>query len=367
MRRIEVALGVRSYPVLIEQGLLGRAGELLAPFARAGRLAVVADESVWALLGGRLAGALSRSGIEAQPILVPPGEGTKSWRGVAELTDRLIALELGRRDHILAFGGGVVGDLAGFAAAILKRGCGYVQIPTTLLAQVDSSVGGKTAINSEAGKNLIGAFHQPSLVLIDPAVLDMLPPRQLRAGYAEIVKYGLIGDPGFFGWCEDHGAAVLAGEPDARLEAIATSVSAKAEIVAQDEHETSGRRALLNLGHTFGHALEAETGYSERLLHGEAVSIGMVLAFALSAERGLCPVEDAVRVRTHVEAIGLPATFDADPAALVRRIRQDKKASGGQVPFILARGIGQAFLASDVRLDEIEAFLDRQQHRRQPA
>lgn len=363
MRRIEVALGPRSYSVLIEQGLLGRAGELLAPFARAGRLAVVADETVWALLGSRVAGALGRSGIEALPILVPPGEGTKSWRGVAELTERLLALELGRQDHVLAFGGGVVGDLAGFAAAILKRGCGYVQIPTTLLAQVDSSVGGKTAINSEAGKNLIGAFHQPSLVLIDPAVLDMLPPRQLRAGYAEIVKYGLIGDPGFFGWCEDHGTAVLAGDPDARLKAIATSVSAKVEIVAQDERETSGRRALLNLGHTFGHALEAETGYSEQLLHGEAVAIGTVLAFALSAERGLCPVEDAERVRAHFDAMGLPSTFDADPAALVRHIRQDKKASEGQVPFILARGIGQAFVAKDVRLDEVEDFLARRQHR----
>lgn len=367
MRRIEAALGPHGYSVLIEQGLLGRAGALLAPFARAGRLAVVADETVWSLLGSRLTGGLGRSGIEALPILVPPGEGTKSWRGVAALMDRLLALELGRQDHIVAFGGGVVGDLAGFAAAILKRGCGYVQIPTTLLAQVDSSVGGKTAINSKAGKNLIGAFHQPSLVLIDPAVLDTLPLRQLRAGYAEIVKYGLIGDADFFGWCEDHGAAVLAGDPDARIKAIATSVSAKAEIVAKDELETSGRRALLNLGHTFGHALEADSGFSDQLLHGEAVAIGMVLAFALSAERGLCRVVDAERVRAHVGAVGLPTKFHANPAALVRHIRQDKKACGGRVPFILARGIGQAFLATDVRLDEVEAFLERQQDRRQSA
>jgi 3-dehydroquinate synthase len=363
VRRIEVALGPRSYCVLIEQGLLARAGELLAPYARGRRIAVVADETVWALLGSRLVDALSRSGIEAVPVLVSPGEATKSWRGAAELTDRLLALELGRQDHIVAFGGGVVGDLAGFAAAILKRGCGYVQVPTTLLAQVDSSVGGKTAINTDAGKNLVGAFHQPALVLIDPAVLDSLPPRELRAGYAEVVKYGLIGDPDFFGWCEEHGAAVLAGDPDARLKAIATSVAAKAAIVAEDEREASGRRALLNLGHTFGHALEADAGFSERLLHGEAVAIGMVLAFAFSAERELCPQADAERVRAHLEAVGLPTTFDAPPASLVRHVRQDKKASEGRVPFILARGIGQAFVASDVRLDEVEDFLTCQQQR----
>lgn len=361
MTRIEVALGPRSYSVLIEQGLLGRAGELLTPYARAGQVAVVADETVWALLGRQLVDALGGAGIEVVPVLVAPGEGTKSWRGAAELTGRLLALELGRQDHIVAFGGGVVGDLAGFVAAILKRGCGYVQIPTTLLAQVDSSVGGKTAINTEAGKNLVGAFHQPSLVLIDPTVLDSLPARQLRAGYAEIVKYGLIGDPDFFGWCEDNGLAVVKGNSEARLKAIATSVAAKAAIVAQDEREASGRRALLNLGHTFGHALEAEAGFSERLAHGEAVAIGMVLAFAFSAERGLCHDADAERVRAHVESVGLPNRIDADPARLVRHIRQDKKASGGQVQFILARGIGQAFVATDVRLDEVEDFLARQQ------
>ncbi len=363
MTRIEVALGPRSYCVVIEQDLLCRAGELLAPYARAGRLAVVADETVWALLGGRLINGLGGSGIEALPVLVPPGEGTKSWRAAAELTDRLLALELGRQDYIVAFGGGVVGDLAGFAAAIFKRGCGYVQIPTTLLAQVDSSVGGKTAINTGAGKNVVGAFHQPSLVLIDPAVLDSLPHRELRAGYAEVVKYGLISDSVFFGWCEKHGAAVLAGDPDARLKAIATSVAAKAAIVAEDEREVSGRRALLNLGHTFAHALEADAGFSERLLHGEAVAIGMVLAFAFSAERGLCQETDAERVRAHFDALALPSAFDADPTALVCHIRQDKKASQGHVPFILARGIGQAFVANDVRLDEVEDFLARWQQR----
>lgn len=363
MTRIEVALGSRSYSVLIESGLLARAGELLAPYARGGRLAVVSDQTVWDLSGSLLAGALSCSGVEAVPIVVPPGEAAKSWRWAAELTDRLLALELGRQDHIVAFGGGVVGDLAGFAAAILKRGCGYVQIPTTLLAQVDSSIGGKTAINTGAGKNLVGAFHQPSLVLVDPAVLDSLRPRELRAGYAEVVKYGLIGDADFFGWCEEHGAGVIKGESEARLNAIATSIATKAAIVAEDEREASGRRALLNLGHTFGHALEADANYSGRLLHGEAVAIGTVLAFAFSAERGLCKDSEADRVRSHFDAIGLPTTFDAEPAALVRHIRQDKKASHGQVPFILARGIGRAFVASDVRLDEVEAFLARQQQR----
>lgn len=361
MRRIEVVLGSRTYPVLIEKGLLDHAGELLAPYARGGRIAVVADETVWSLLGGRLVDALGRSGVEATPVLVPPGEATKSWRGVAELTDQLLELELGRQDHIVAFGGGMVGDLAGFAAAILKRGCGYVQIPTTLLAQVDSSVGGKTAVNTEAGKNLVGAFHQPSLVLIDPSVLDTLPPRELRAGYAEIVKYGLIGDPGFFEWCENNGSALLAGDPEARFHAIATSVAAKAAVVAQDEREASGRRALLNLGHTFGHAIETFSGYSERLLHGEAVAIGMVLAFAFSAERGLCEEADVERVRAHFNATGLPSTFEADPASLVSLIRQDKKAFGGRVPFILAQGIGRAFVATDVQLDHVEAFLARQQ------
>jgi len=350
--------------VLIEQGLLGRAGELLGPYARGGRLAVVSDDTVWAAQGSRLADALSQAGVEAVPVIVPPGEASKSWAGVAALTERLLALELGRRDHIVAFGGGVVGDLTGFAASILKRGCGFIQLPTTLLAQVDSSVGGKTGINTAAGKNLVGAFHQPALVLIDPALLDTLPPRHLRAGYAEVVKYGLIGDAGFFGWCEENGAAMLAGNASARLHAIAASVAAKAAIVAEDEHESSGRRALLNLGHTFGHALEAEAGFSETLLHGEAVAVGMVLAFAFSVERGLSPPADAERVRSHLEAAGLPTRFDADPASLIRHIRQDKKASAGRVPFILTRGIGKAFVADDVELDAVALFLARQQRQR---
>jgi 3-dehydroquinate synthase len=250
-----------------------------------------------------------------------------------------------------------VGDLAGFAAALLKRGCRYVQIPTSLLAQVDSSVGGKTGINMTAGKNLVGAFHHPSLVLIDPDVLDTLAHRELRAGYAEVVKYGLIGDPDFFAWCEANGPALLAGAPGARHHAIARSVAAKAAIVAADERETNGRRALLNLGHTFGHALEAEAGFSDRLLHGEAVAIGMALAFRYSARRGLCSEREAARVVAHLDGVGLPTRFDADPAALVARMRHDKKSQGGRVPLILARGIGQAFLDAESDLAEVEAFL----------
>ena len=356
MRRVEVSLGRRSYPILIEDGLLDRAGEALAPFARAGRLIVVADEQVWAAQGDRLA----RSGLEIALVTVPAGETSKSWRELERLVDRLIALDVERNDHLVAFGGGMIGDLTGFAAAILKRGCSYVQVPTSLLAQVDSSVGGKTAINAGAGKNMVGAFHQPSAVLIDPTTLATLDPRQLRAGYAEVVKYGLIADPGFFGWCEEHGAALLGGDGEARLHAIETSVKAKAAIVGEDERETSGRRALLNLGHTFGHAFEAEAGFSHRLLHGEAVAIGMTLAFRFSAERGLCPEADAERVSTHLETVGLPTRpAIGTPASLVEHIAQDKKKTGGRVPFILAHGIGRAFVDQSVELSEVEAFLAR--------
>ena len=248
---------------------------------------VVSDEQVWAAQGERLRRGLGP--VEAVPILVPAGEESKSWRGLEDVVDRLLAEGIERKDHIVAFGGGVIGDLAGFAAAIVNRGCNFVQIPTTLLAQVDSSVGGKTAINVSAGKNLVGAFHQPSLVLIDPVCLDTLDPRQVRAGYAEIVKYALIEDAPLFDWLEAEGRKVIEGDPSARRRAIGAAVSGKARIVEEDERETSGRRALLNLGHTFGHALEAETGYSDRLLHGEAVALGCVLAFDFSAELGLCP------------------------------------------------------------------------------
>jgi len=366
MTAVKVELGARSYDIIIEQGVLDNAAGHLKPFTRGGRLAVITDSHVEAAQLPRLNAALSAAGIETVPIVLPPGEGTKSWPQLAALMDRLLALEIERKDHIVALGGGVIGDLAGFAASILKRGCGFVQIPTTLLAQVDSSVGGKTAINTAAGKNLVGAFHQPSLVLIDPASLDTLPAREVRAGYAEVVKYGLIGDAEFFGWCESEGAKLLSGDPAARAFAIGKSVSAKAAIVADDEQERSGRRALLNLGHTFGHALEAETGYSDRLLHGEAVAAGMALAFRFSAAQGLCPAEDAARVTAHLRAAGLPASVadagvTASGATLVAHMMHDKKMEGGKLPFLLARGIGQTYLDREVELDAVAAFLDKEQ------
>ncbi|HEX9965549.1 MAG TPA: 3-dehydroquinate synthase [Allosphingosinicella sp.] len=354
MRQVEVFLGERSYAVSIGTGLLERAGELLAPHTRGGRIVAVSDETVWAAQGTRLAA----SGLDVVPVLVPPGEESKSWARLEDLTGRLLDLGVERGDSILAFGGGMVGDLAGFAASILKRGCAWVQVPTSLLAQVDSSVGGKTAINSAAGKNLIGAFHQPAAVLIDPSTLDTLPERELRSGYAEVVKYGLIGDPDFFAWCEANGAALLGGDGAARIEAIETCVRAKAAIVAEDELETKGRRALLNFGHTFGHALEAETGFA--MLHGEAVALGMALAFRFSAERGLCGEDEAARVAAHLDTVGLPTRLDGVSARrLVERMAGDKKASGGRVAFVLTRGIGAAFVDRSVEPREVEAFLSR--------
>lgn len=363
MNTVPVALGDRSYVVRIEAGLLSRAGEALAPFTRGRRFVIVTDENVRPHLA-TLQASLDAPG---EVIVLPPGESTKSWAQLEALTDRLLDLGVERSDHVIALGGGVIGDLVGFATSILKRGCNFVQIPTTLLAQVDSSVGGKTAINSRAGKNLIGAFHQPSVVLIDPQVLDTLPPRELRAGYAEVVKYGLIDDFAFFEWCETNAAALLAGDSAAREYAIAHSVAAKARIVGEDERETTGKRALLNLGHTFGHALEAETGFSDKLLHGEGVAAGMALAFAYSARRGLCSAQDAERVSAHLRAIGLPdglkaAGVTASGARLVEHMLHDKKMAAGTLPFLLARGIGQTFLDKTVDLKDVEAFLDEQPH-----
>ncbi len=359
---IPVSLGDRSYEVRIADGVLDDAGANLAPWLR-GAAIIVTDDAVAAAQLPRLTAAFDAAGIASDAIVLPSGEPTKSWQHLAELTDALLARGVERGDHVIALGGGVIGDLVGFAAAILKRGCGFIQIPTTLLAQVDSSVGGKTAINTSAGKNLVGAFHQPSLVLIDPTTLDTLPARQVAAGYAEVVKYGLIDRPDFFDWCEGNGAALLAGDASARRHAIATSVAAKAAIVADDEHETSGRRALLNLGHTFGHALEAEAGFSDRLLHGEAVAAGMALAFRYSVRLGLCAPEDAERVAAHLRSAGLPdglaaAGIVADGATLSGHMAHDKKASGGKVPFLLARGIGQTFLEKSVDLADVAAFLD---------
>jgi 3-dehydroquinate synthase len=359
---IPVSLGSRAYDVVIEDGLIGMAGKRLFPFARGGRLVVVTDHNVWAALGARFVAGLG--GLDAVPIVMAPGEVSKSWSGLASLVDQLLALGIERSDHLVALGGGVIGDLAGFAASIVNRGCGYVQVPTSLLAQVDSSVGGKTAINVAAGKNLVGAFHQPELVLIDPAATATLDPRHVRAGYAEIAKYALIEDAAFFEWLEENGAAVIAGEPAARLHAIATAVAGKAKVVAEDERETRGRRALLNLGHTFGHALEAATGFSDRLFHGEAVAAGCALAFDFSAERGLCFAEDAARVRAHLARVGLPAGLaeagvSASGAELVEAMMTDKKKEGGRLPFILARGIGAAFVDKSVELAEVASFLDR--------
>jgi 3-dehydroquinate synthase len=359
--RVDVGLRARGYPILIEAGLLDRAEEHLSGMARSKRLVVVTDENVAAAQLPRFIAGLG--GIAVESIVLPAGEATKSWAVLEQLSDRLLDLGIERSDRIVALGGGVIGDLVGFAASILKRGCGFVQVPTTLLAQVDSSVGGKTAINTRAGKNLIGSFHQPDLVLIDPTTLDTLPPREVRAGYAEVAKYGLIDDPDFFGWCETNAPGVLAGDAEARTEAIAYSVRAKARVVAADERETTGTRALLNLGHTFGHALEAETGFSDLLLHGEAVACGMALAFRFSAAQGLCSEEDAARVGFHLARSGLPTTLaeahaDAPGARLVEHMAHDKKMEGGKLPFLLARGIGRTFLAKDVSLADVERFLD---------
>ena len=361
MTTVTVALGDRSYDVRIEPGLLARAGEALAPIVGTRPVVIVADANVVGHLA-TLTAALDAAGIRHAEIVLPAGEGSKSWATLERLTDELLALGVERGDHVVALGGGVIGDLVGFATAILKRGCGFVQIPTTLLSQVDSSVGGKTGINARAGKNLIGAFHQPATVLIDPQVLDTLPLRELRAGYAEVVKYGLIDDADFFAWCEANGAALLAGDAALREYAIAHSVAAKARIVGEDEFETTGRRALLNLGHTFGHALEAEAGFSDRLLHGEAVAAGCALAFGYSAAKGLCADADAARVAAHWRAAGLPdglaaAGIDAPPARLVEHMRHDKKGSGGRIPFLLARGIGATYLDRTVELSEVEEFL----------
>jgi 3-dehydroquinate synthase len=361
MIRVDVGLGARSYPILIEAGLLDHAHLHLSPLARGWRLVVVTDAHVAAAQLPRFAAGLGN--LRVEPIILPAGESTKSWAMLEQLTDQLLERGIERSDRIVALGGGVIGDLVGFAASILKRGCGFVQVPTSLLAQVDSSVGGKTAINSRAGKNLVGAFHQPDLVLIDPTTLDTLPVREVRAGYAEVVKYGLIDDPDFFAWCETHAAALLAGDADARVHAIGHSVAAKARVVAADERETSGTRALLNLGHTFGHALEAETGFSDTLLHGEAVACGMALAFRFSAHLGLCAEAEAARVAYHLARSGLPTTLseahvEADGATLVAHMLHDKKMESGRLPFLLARGIGQTFLARDVDLAEVARFLD---------
>ena len=362
-RRVQVGLDARAYEVLIGPDLIDRAGELLAPHLPRRRTAVVTDRNVADHHGERLAAALESGGIAVDLVVLPPGEQTKSFAGLEDLTDRLLALKLDRGDRIVAFGGGMVGDLAGFAAAIYKRGIDFIQVPTTLLAQVDSSVGGKTAIDTAAGKNLVGAFHQPAFVLADLDVLATLPDREMRAGYAEVLKYGLLGDEPFFAWLEANGEAVLAREPQALAHAVARCVEMKAQIVAEDERETGRRRALLNLGHTFAHALESETGFGEALLHGEAVGAGCALAFRFSAELGLCPPQAASRAEAAIAKAGLPtrlhalagAPFDAE--RLAGHMAQDKKADAAGLVFVLARGIGEAFVARGVARETLLRFL----------
>ena len=361
-RIVPVPLPGRAYDVVIGPGLLGSAADRLRPLLRRPRVAVVADRTAAGLHLDGLLAHLAGAGITATALTLPPGEATKDWAHLAQTVEWLLAERIERGDLVLAFGGGVIGDLVGFAAAILRRGVRFVQVPTTLLAQVDSSVGGKTGINTAQGKNLVGAFHQPVLVLADTAVLATLPDRDFLSGYGEVVKYGLLGDAAFFDWLERHGPAVRAGDMAARVQAVTRSVQMKAEIVLRDETE-QGDRALLNLGHTFAHALEAATGYGDRLLHGEAVAIGCALAFDLSARLGLCPQEDPSRVRAHLAAMGMTRDLrdvpgdlpDAD--GLLALMAQDKKVVDGTLRFILARGIGRAFVTSDVPREAVHALL----------
>jgi 3-dehydroquinate synthase len=363
LQSVRVDLDARGYDILIGPGALAQTGTRIAAIAPGARTAIVTDETVAGLHLDTLEASLRAAGIDSFTITMPPGEGSKSWQGLQTVTDAIIGGRLERGDLVIALGGGVIGDLAGFAAAIARRGMRFVQVPTSLLAQVDSSVGGKTGINTTHGKNLVGAFHQPVLVIADTATLDTLPQRELKAGYAEIVKYGLIDDAPFFEWLEVNAPAVLSGEGDARQEAIARSCQAKARVVAADERE-GGRRALLNLGHTFGHALEVLCGYDPaRLVHGEGVAIGMALAHRFSHFLGHCPGQDVERVIGHLERLALPTDiaaiegFSPSLDEMVDAMKQDKKVSRGALTFILTRGIGQSFIARDVPEETLRDFL----------
>lgn len=360
-----VELAGRSYEVRVAGGLLADAASQCGALLRKKAVPIVTDSNVAEHWREPVVASLLAAGHEPHFLVLDPGEAAKSWAVLEKVANWLLAEEVERGDHILALGGGVIGDLTGFAAAILKRGCGFVQLPTTLLAQVDSSVGGKTAINTRAGKNLIGAFHQPSLVLADLDALGTLPQREMGAGYAEVIKYGILGDARFFAWCEANGRKVMARDAQALEHAVTESVRAKARIVAEDERETTGTRALLNLGHTFGHALEAETGFSDKLLHGEAVALGMVLAARYSARRGYIADEDAARIAAAIAGAGLPSEIaalglDCTGNELAAHMLHDKKMDAGTLPFILLRGIGEAFLDKQVSLKDIAAFLSEQ-------
>jgi 3-dehydroquinate synthase len=367
VRTIRVELAGRSYDIAIGPGLIDQAGALSRPLLAAPKVTIVSDETVAPLYGARVAASFDKAGIKASTVTVPAGENSKEFGAFGRLVNELLDQRPDRRTTLVALGGGVVGDLTGFAASVLLRGVDFIQVPTTLLAQVDSSVGGKTGINTRHGKNLVGTFYQPRLVLADTDVLDTLPRRELLAGYAEVAKYGLIDDAEFFAWCEANGAAVLSGDAAKRTYAIEQSCLAKARIVAADERETTDLRALLNLGHTFGHALEAETGFSSDLLHGESVGTGMAMAFDLSARLGLCPATDAERVRCHLGAVGLPMRLRAiggdnrrhwSAARLIEHMRGDKKAEGGRLTFVLARGIGKAFVSREVDEAALRGLLD---------
>jgi 3-dehydroquinate synthase len=358
---ISVGLGERAYDIHVGSGVLKHAGELLVPLAK-GVVPVVTDSHVAEIHLAPLLETLKKAGLDARAVVLPPGEVSKSFAGLERLSGALLDMEIDRKGLVVALGGGVIGDLTGFAAGVLKRGVAFAQIPTTLLAQVDSSVGGKTAINAPQGKNLIGLFHQPRIVIADTALLGTLPRRELLAGYAEVVKYGALGDAKFFEWLELNGPKALAGDEGAMVRAVAHSCRMKADIVARDERET-GERALLNLGHTFGHALEAATGFSDRLVHGEGVAIGMALAFQLSVRLGLCPGQDAERFVRHLKAAGLPSAI-ADipgirpgPAELIRHMAHDKKVTDGKLTFILVHGLGQAFVTRDVPLEAVKSVL----------
>ena len=364
---VRVALGDRGYDIVIGRGLIASLGTRLSALRPGAKVAIMTDENVARVALDPVEAALAAGAIASSRVIVPAGEGAKSFRIFEQACEQVIAARIERGDLILALGGGVIGDLAGFVASVVRRGLDYVQVPTTLLAQVDSSVGGKTAINSAHGKNLIGAFHQPVLVVADTATLDTLPAREFRAGYAEVVKYGLLGDAAFFSWLETNWREVFKGGKSsgsfAREQAIAVCCRAKAAIVARDERET-GDRQLLNLGHTFGHALEAATGFSGRLLHGEAVAAGMGLAFEFSAQRGLLPAADAARAIRHLAEVGLPTGPKDIPGELppVDRLMdlmaQDKKIKRGMPTFILVRGIGAAFVDTGVDARDVRAFLD---------